>query len=293
MLDALFRGARVLFTHAWNAAKLVIRDVIKEVNELHIVKQASRVVGAAADHLQSKAHQFNEEEADLGAKFARDGKRTNADTDRLAELAAEREQLRIQLDSSNAAKAAEELEAKADRLSAREIDDDEISGRMGVLSAKECPSCHGTMRIRQGHLSGNVGRIKFYWQCTSHPGRCKTISFDPQKAMIGTIREADADFDMDKNRRQEIWTRPAMMIDTHTRLRQHLGDDDEQITCPVHLTPMKLVQRSKRGGLLLDSYTYACMCVDARGMACNQEVQLAHMGQVAAALKRTEGRGII
>jgi hypothetical protein len=56
---------------------------------------------------------------------------------------------------------------------------------------------------------------------------------------------------------------------------------------------MRLLQRRDAQGRLLDSYEYVCTQVHADGRACMQAVPIETFPQVAAALKRLEGRGIL
>jgi protein-arginine kinase len=107
------------------------------------------------------------------------------------------------------------------------------------------------------------------------------------------VRPESADFDTPRDIRRSTWEKQPVVNETHSRLRQHLGDEDQQLVCPKHLLPLKLVESRKKGGKLLDSYEYVCLAINADGSACDHNVTLQTMPQVAAMLQRTEGEGII
>lgn len=294
-LDALFSGAKVLLKAVGSAGRELVREVLKEIDQSAFGRAATRVVSGVADHYFGRAQDLAEEEKDLAAKFQRDGRRTAADAQRLREIDAERGELKESLEARNAQDAANEFVARADEVAARELDDDELSANVGILSAKACPRCAGAMRIRQGALNTGTGRRNFYWQCTeANRIPCPTVTLNLDKERGSVIRPNDPDLDTPKQVRRDTWYRPDIIQTTHSRLRAHLGDADQQVVCPKHLLPMKLLpNRDKAGGLLLDSYEYTCLGVDADGRACSHSVPLRAMPQVSATLKRNEGEGII
>jgi hypothetical protein len=53
---------------------------------------------------------------------------------------------------------------------------------------------------------------------------------------------------------------------------QHaVGDEDDQLVCPRHLLPLKLLRKSDNSGLVLDSYEYVCLGVLPSGKACGHK----------------------
>lgn len=291
-LDALLRGATVVISQVWQGTRAVVRDLLREIDTSQIGKAVTRFVDGAADRLQSRARELAEEEKELAAKFVQDRRRSSADEDQLREIEAERAGLREQMEAAHAAKSVEEFKAKADHLDVHEADDDAISSSVGIMAHKVCPKCGGMMRIRQG-ATDDYNKVKFWWQCTLNPFHCPTIKLDPFKDRVNVVRPENPDLDTAKPIRHQIWTTPQTLQITHSRLRNHLGDEDEQVVCPIHLTPMKLLPVASRTGLLLDSYAYICMGVDPSGRACQHQVKVEKMSQVAATLKLTEGKGII
>lgn len=294
LLDALFAGAKALLKEVAVAGRVVVREVLKEIDQSAFGRAATRLVDGVMDRYFSKAHDLAEEEQELTEKAQRDGRRKEADSERLREIEAERERLRAELERANAERSTQEFKDAADKAIVAIVDDDELSSNVGILSAKLCPACGGTMRIRQGGIVSNSGLRKFFWQCTEpNNPPCPSIKLDPEQIRTSVIRPADPDLDTPKAERRAAWSRDDVLNQTHSRVRQHLGDDDKQVVCPHHLLPMKLLPKRSPGKRLLDSYEYVCLGVTSDGRACDHKVDLQTMPQVAAMLRRTEGKGIL
>ena len=293
-LDALFSGAKALAKELVGVGATLVSEILREIDNSSFGKAATRVVSGLADRMFGNAQDLADEERDLAEKYQRDGRRTEADAERLRELEAERDRLRKAMGETNAARAAQEFKARANELDVHELDDDELSANVGILAEKKCPECHASMQIVQGSFSTTTKKRNFYWRCTTvklYP--CPNITLDPIKERSSVVRPESADFDTPKEIRRSTWENQSVINETHVRLRQHLGDEDQQLICPKHLLPLKLLESRKKGGKLLDSYEYVCLSVNADGSACDHKVTLQSMPQVAAMLERTEGKGII
>lgn len=148
------------------------------------------------------------------------------------------------------------------------------------------------MRIRQGAY--NKKTRAFWWQCTAQNSfSCPIAKIDLAFEKSSILRRPDADLDGSDEFRRKVWTQPTMITKTHTRLRESLGDDDEQMICPLHVLPMKLLQRIGSSGLMLDSYEYICLGVTTDGRGCRHKVEVKSFPQVSAVLRRRDGIGII
>lgn len=242
-----------------------------------------------------RARDLAEEETELAERAQRDRKQRSQDVDRRREIELERERLRKEFEAAKAREAAEKLKQNEKELVAVAPSLDETSADVGLLTlAKECPACGEPMRMRQSGYQLGKGRRSFWWQCTAVRAQpCRSVPFDPQAENVTVLRMEDADLDGPSDARRRIWEEPKTLAETHTRLRKHLGEEDPEIPCPQHLLPMRLLQRRNAGGRLLDSYDYVCAQVYADGRACTQSVPVETFPQVAAALRRLEGRGII
>ena len=293
-LEALFAGAKALVKEIVSVARTIVREVLAEIDQSAFGRSATRVVDGIADRYLGQAKDLADEERELAEKVQRDGKRTDADAERLRAIEIERDRVRTELERVTAERSAQELRDHADETLLAQLDDDELSSNVGILAAKSCPACEGTMRIRQGPLDNVTGLRNFYWQCTEPQGRpCPLVRLDPSKGNAGVVRLADPDLDTPRLERRATWSRADVIAETHGRVRQHLGDDDKQVVCPSHLLPMKLLPRRNASGRVLDSYEYVCLGVTADGKACAHRIALQTMPQVAAMLRRTEGEGII
>lgn len=293
-LTALFRGAKAIWEGAKHVGRTLIQDVLQELDRSAFGRAATKLVEGLVDHHLKSARELVVEEDELAKKYLRDGRRTEGDIERLEAIRTERNRLRIELDKANTELFAAELRSKADETIVAQVDDDELSANVGILSAKRCPRCDGTMRIRQGDIDSDSKKRKFYWQCTeTSVSPCPTIKLDPEAESRNIVRTSDLDLDTAKNERRAIWNNPTIVTQTHARVRQHLGDEDSQLICPVHVIPLKLMPKRLQGGLVLDSYEYICLGVMPDGKACAHTIKLQTMPQVAAMLRRTEGEGII
>ncbi len=292
-LDALFSGAKALINELVSVGSTLVGEILRQIDNSSFGKAATRVVSGAADHLFGTAQDLANEERDLAAKYQRDGRRSQADADRLRELEDERDRLRKAMEEANAARDAQEFRDRAQELDAHTLDDDELSANVGILAAKTCPECSSAMRVRQGLLNLTKKERGFWWQCTAikrHP--CPNITIHPNQQTVSVVRPESADFDTPRESRQAAWQSDSMIKETHGRVRNHLDEVDKQMVCPNHLLPLRLTQ-CRRGGRMLDSYEYVCLAINADGTACDQTVPLKTMPQVAAMLQRTEGEGII
>lgn len=294
ILEALFSGAKAFVKELVSVARTVVREVLKEVDQSAFGRSATRLVDGIADRYFNQAQSLTEEERELAEKAKRDGRRTEVDAERLREIAAERERVRVKMERINAQRSAQELRDHADETLVARLDDDELSSSVGILAAKTCPDCGGMMRIRQAPVASDTGVRRFYWQCTEpNSPPCPYIKLDPTKETASVLRTADPDLDTPREQRRAVWNRPDVIAETHGRVRQHLGDDDKQVVCPHHLLPMKLLPKRNQGGRVLDSYEYVCLGVTSDGRACDHKIDMQTMPQVAAMLRRTEGEGII
>ena len=293
-LEALLSGAKVLLKETARYAGTFIREIVREIDDTHIGKIIGRVATNILDKVENKAADLAGEEADIYQRAARDGKLDAKSRDRLKELEEERDKLRAELDQANKERAARELSEHEADVKTVDLNEDEVSANTDLVTSKECPNCGGTMRLRQGNISLNTGSRKFYWQCADVIRKnCPTITYKLDDEKKSILRRANPDFDLEKSKRDSIWGRDDVTNETHRRLRNHLGDEDQEMICPVHLLRMKMLPKRLAGGRMLDSYEYVCLGVSPDGTACKHVVPVKSKPQVAEILRRKEGQGII
>jgi hypothetical protein len=272
-----------------------VRVVLEEIDRSPFGKAAAGLVHGFTRKYFSQAEDLAAEEREFAEKFKRDGKRTEQDEERLREMQAERERLRKEMEAAKAREAAEEFKADSDEVIAAQMTDAELSSAVGILASKECPVCGGTMRIRQSRDQNGNGKRSFYWQCTmANRLNCPTIKLNANDLNASVLRKKNPDLDGDAKVRKQIWTRVDVTNDTHSRLRKnHLDEKDEEVVCPHHVLPMKLVQKRGVDGGMLSLYEYVCIGIKSDGKPCPYTVALETFPQVAAMLRRREGKGII
>ena len=292
-LNSLFSGVKVFVREIASAAADAVRIVLEEIDRSAFGKAATGLVRGVTNRYFSDAKDLAEEERELAQKYRRDGRRTEADEERLDEIQRQRANLKEQMDIARTRDAQEELRDSVETVISSTLDDDQVSGSVGILSSKVCPSCGELMRIRQGGFDSGTARMSFYWSCTSVRNSCPTLKFDPRSDNLSVLRKKDPNFDLSQKERRNIWQRKDILLDTAIRVRQGLDEEDKNIVCPTHLIPMKLSEKPNADGRLLATYEYVCLGVDADGRACRHKISLETFPQVSEALRRRDGVGII
>lgn len=292
--EALFSGAKALFQGVVAGVREVVRVVLAEVDNSLLGRAATDMINGATKNQFNRARDYAEEEREYAQKRQRDGGLTESDQDRLREIESERDALRREIEAMKAAKNANEMKVAEDQVIAANFTPDEAAAAVGIMASKECPNCGGMMRIMQGAYNTRREGQNFFWKCTvPNTIPCPTLKLDPEVDRASVVRPPDPDLDGAHAERRAIWTREDVLAKTHGRLRQGLGEDDEEVICPTHLLPMKLMPLPHGGGRLLDNYHYVCLAVHANGRACEHTVAVKSFPQVAATLKRRDGVGII
>lgn len=295
VMGAFFPGAQGFVERAVDKvverAKAFAREVVNAY-----VEETRRIGGRDLEFLAKqqriRAENLAEEEKELAKKRERDGRITEADAERKAEIARERERLREDIDNTTAAASAAEIE-NSDKLRSGVISDTEAEGLVGLMSTKPCLRCGRTMTLQFEANNLQTGP-RFKWVCSAiRPDPCPIVRVttkELQQQQV-SIREPHADLDASPQER-EAWKRSDVLARTAGRVRAQLGEDDKAMICPRHLLPMKLMQLANADGRLFATYQYTCLAVDGVGRACSHTVPVKSFGQVSALLTRNEGRGI-
>ena len=292
--ESLFSGAKAILSGIVTTVVTVVGEVLKEFDRSVFGQAATTLVKGVSKQYFNNAQDLADEEKEYANKRARDGLLREKDLERLREIEAERDALRKELEAAKAANAVKELQDAKDDLIAANMSADEAVSAVGILASKECPGCGGMMRIVQSGFNAKLEKQTFYWKCTVPRAiPCPTLKLDPEADNATVLREPDADLDGPHAQRRAIWERQDVLAKAHGRLRQGLGDSDEEVICPTHVLPMKLMPRPRASGRMLDSYQYVCLGVHPDGRACEHTVDVQSFPQVAAALKRRDGVGII
>jgi hypothetical protein len=159
-----------------------------------------------------------------------------------------------------------------------------------VTLKKKCSYCGGAMRL-QHRTVDNPTFSDFFWQCTGYysSAQCrKTMSFSTDDLKL--LHRSDIpEIEITKDDLLTIATEPEIQKTTNERLRGHLGESDVDVLCPVHMTPMILRMKIGANEMpLLDKYHLRCPNPN-----CSQTTKLKSFPQLAAYLRRKEGKGIL
>lgn len=292
ILDSLLAGAKAFVRDVFTTAAHAVRSVLVEFDRSAVGQATAQLIRGVATRYFRTAADLAAEERELAEKFIRDKRRSSADIDRIQEIAAERRKLRVELEAAQSRDAVLDLAERTETTVAAPVTDDEASAVVGTFASRPC-SCGASMRLNHKGYNVGSGRRYFFWRCTAPNTRCLDVAFDPRADHAKVLRQPDANFDLSLKERRAIWTRSDVLLESASRMRQGLGDADANVVCPTHLLPMKLVEKPRATGTLLDTYEYACLAVNPDGRSCTHRVSVETFPQVSEALRRREGRGII
>jgi len=307
ILQSLFSSVTAFIKGDRTTARSSLFKAIGQARKTEIGRELSRLIKKGREKISAGAESIEkiakgawkgakeafEEAREYEEKQARDGKLNEKDQERVDELHKERERFREEITNLKAGLAAQKLQTE--HLIEALFSSDELSANTGLLATKVCPGCGGTMRIKQGGRNTKTKQRGFWWECISNLGRdrCRTITINLREDIPDVVRPPNPDLDGDADRRYGIWTRPTVLEQTHKRLQMMIGEVDDDLMCPIHVLPMRLVRKSHPGGHLLDSYEYACTGNIPGRFVCGFVIPLETFPQVASLLRRKTTRGII
>lgn len=272
----------------------VVRDLIGEPTNARPQAATRSVV-----HLDAISD-LDEEVVDLERKRQRDKRLSERDIERLEELERTREK---EARAFRDAKQQEILvEAKSNDVDylAPALDDSTVhilQYHMGqVVFEKRCWRCSFPM-VLQHQWGTNLSIQQFFWQCTKY----YTLSADEQKDPTNKHNQSFSNSDISlihrvgvpeleaKREDLELITAQSFVQQTiKKRVADHLGDQDDEILCPVHYLAMTLREKRENNGTLTDMYYLKCP-----HQGCSQTVKLKSVAQIAAYLRRQEGQGLL
>ncbi|MCX7204381.1 MAG: hypothetical protein NT086_00070 [Proteobacteria bacterium] len=294
-LESLFSGAVSFVRNTLQEGKEFIQEavhsIVKAFASEKAAKFASKTTGQLID-MFATAKDLVQEEKELYTKAAHDNKQTEADKERLYEIAQERAELKKQMDKASAENSAHDIVEAAEELISTVLTANEAAANIALLATKPCPECNTPMRLTHHSQDTLTKQQKLKWQCTKLNSTCKPIFFKPEAEVV-VLRKPTYDLDGNAIVIAGYMHQPAMLKSTHSRLRESLGREDQAITCPTHLIPMRMLEIPSADGSILGSYHYMCTAVADDGRACRYKVPVASMQQVSATLRRSEGRGIL
>ena len=237
------------------------------------------------------------EVVELERKAQRDGVASQHDQERKQELELLRTEKYQEYQELKAAEIAEDQCASPEDYETSVLDGSRVhllQFHMGQAVLKKKCSC-GKPMILQSKCKphGSLYQLSdFFWACTGFyndsPLKCKkTQNFTAKD--VGFLHKSDIlEFQISNNDLSRIFHQPPVEKVVIDRIHSHLRQKDDEVLCPVHHVPMVLREKREHQGVVLDMFFLACPHTN-----CQQIVKLKSPAQLAAYLKRREGRGIL
>lgn len=265
--------------------KKELKEIFPELSRTY--SQAKRTVNVTAEEISEIDKEIQERED----SFRRSGNKT--DEQIIQDLNNEKNQKYEKYQEAQGQCIRNQYEQNPDKFAKSILErgnENKLLYHTGLITLeKKCPQCARSMRLQHRTVK-NPTFNDFFWQCTGYYAgtECKTISFRPSD--IDLINRTDIEeLKVDNQTLTTIASTESEQQRTDRRMKEHLGNTDVDVVCPVHLTAMEL--REKRGPdnmPLLDRYHLRCT---HRG--CSQTTKLKSWAQLAAYLNRKEGKGIL
>ena len=282
LLEFIFGGVATLAVRV--APKIVVNAIAVIRQELReLFPELSRSYRQARQTVDIKAEELSEIDLELYRReesFRRYG--NSSDGNAIEQLAIQKQEKYKEYQvaqGESAKKEVEENPGKFGESQLQEGNENKLLYHTGLITlAKKCPMCGRSMRLQ--HKTIEDPRFSdFFWQCTGFymGSRCKITSFKPSDINLFHRRDIN-EMEINNTDLIAIASEQETQHEIDDRLRGHLGEVDVDILCPVHLTPMPM----------LDKYHLRC-----KNPTCSQTTKLKSYPQLASYLKRKEGRGIL
>jgi hypothetical protein len=265
--------------------KSELREIFPELSKTY--SQAKQTVNATAEEISEIDREIQERED----SFRRTGSKTDEQT--IQDLNNEKNKKYEKYQEAQGQCIRNQYEQNPDNFAKSILDrgnENRLLYHTGLITLKKmCPSCARSMRLQHKTVE-NPTFNDFFWQFTGYYAGtdCKTISFRPSD--IDLINRTDIEeLKVDNQTLTTIASTESGQQRIDRRMKEHLGNTDVDVVCPVHLTAMEL--REKRGPdnmPLLDRYHLRCTHT-----GCSQTTKLKSWAQLAAYLNRQEGEGIL
>lgn len=237
------------------------------------------------------------EVVELERKAQYDGYASQQDQERKEELELLRTEKFREYQELKSAEIAEEQCANPENYQTSILRNDRVhllQFHMGQAVLKKKCSCGKPMILQSKRRShGSLYQLNdFFWACTGYynysPLQCtRTQNFTARD--VGFLHQSDIlEFQISNDDLSRIFHEPSVEKLTISRIKGHLKQKDDEVLCPIHHVPMVLREKREHQGAVLDMFFLGCSHA-----YCQQIVKLKSPAQLAAYLKRKEGRGIL
>lgn len=301
LLDAVFKGVGFLASVAGAAVERV-GSVVKQWGE-SLLSNFQVTYGANAEPSNTKENLdklevLDAEFIELERKRWRDGGLAQRDKDRLYELNTLKKQEFDKYQQSQTIESALEQASNPDNYESTLLDNDKahiLQYQMGqIVLEKKCLNCGRPMFLQHQKRPDGSPLIlsNFFWSCTgfyeNNPAIvCRTTTNFNTKD-IGLLHKADIpELNVTNSDLSIIYSQKSVQQAITNRVKQHIREKDGDILCQVHYVPMILREKREHNGLVLDMFHLGCP-----HPGCKQVVKLKSPAQLAAFLRRKEGKGL-
>jgi hypothetical protein len=304
LFDALFSiGTTVITEFVRYAAVEVVRQIHYHWSKSRY-KQDSSDKSTSSSYGNKVAKDVTEELevidvefVELEKKVKRDGYCSQQDQERKQELELLRSDKFEEYQNLKSTEIIEEQCANPENYEISNLQSDKIhipQFHMGqAVLGKKC-SCGKPMILQsRQRLDGSLYQLNdFFWACTgfynNQPLQCRGKQSFAAKD-VGFLHKSDIfELQVSNQELSTIFNDTSVSKATVSRIKSHLKEKDDDILCPIHHVPMILREKRDHSGVALDMFFLACPHI-----GCQQIVKLKSPAQLAAYLKRREGRGII
>jgi hypothetical protein len=235
---------------------------------------------------------------EIEKKRQRDGVLSKRDKDKFEELNHLKKQEFDEYQRSQVIQSAIEQVSNPDDYKSTLLDTEKVhilQYQMGqIVLEKKCYACGRPMFLQhKNRPDGSLFILSdFFWSCVgfydNNPAtRC--IASQPfQTKDLGLLHKVDIpELNVSNSDLSIIYTQKNVQQSVSKRVKDHIRSKDNDILCKVHYIPMILRGKREHNGSILDMYYLGC-----QHPGCKQVVKLKSPAQLAAFLRRNEGRGI-
>lgn len=300
-LDAVFKGVGFLASVAGAAVERVAA-VVKQWGE-RLLYDFQVTYGANAQPRDTKETLNNLEVIDaefveIERKRQKDGGLTNRDKDRLEELNDLKKQEFDEYQKSQTIESAIEQVSNPEDYESTLLDTEKahiLQYQMGqIVLEKKCHNCGRPMFLQ--HKNRPDGSLfvlgDFFWSCTGYyednPAIKCTASQPFRTKDVGLLHKVDIpELNVTNSDLSIIYAQKSVQQSISKRVKDHIREKDEDILCKVHYVSMILREKKEHNGSVLDMFYLGCP-----HLGCKQVVKLKSPAQLAAFLRRKEGKGI-
>lgn len=291
----VIKGINTVHQLARNYVSRLVDEALKErVVENQPSSNPTSVNVHVVYNVQNEIKNIDIEQTEIEKKRARDGSLNLSDIEKLEELQKQREDKFEQWQKAKTQEVITEQAKNPDSYETSFLNNDNVhilQFQMGqVVLEKRCVCGRPMMLQHRDRKDGSIFLLNdFFWSCVGYySSQCRgTQRFKTQD--IGLLHKANIlELQLSNTELGQSFTRP-LIQKTVVRLRQHLGEEDRDILCPIHHVPMILREKDKsnHSNVVLDMFHLRCP-----HFQCQHTVKLKSLAQIAAFLHRKEERGI-